>query len=232
MKPTELLKRLMNDANDNPNSLAAKLKQRTRQPQIYRFLEGIAREPRRSTLQPVADHYGVPVDAFYDEAAADRAYQRISLLSKGSQTPTQVIESQHNDDSQVQSIGVSVPLLSSVEAADIHHFFEVYDAEAPGRTHIDTAVPVQRHTFSWRVEGDQMEPDFKHGMYLIIEPDLTPAPGDYVLAKNSSKEVTFKQLQSDGGDWYLKPLNNRYPIKPLGDYVIVGVVRAAELRFR
>jgi SOS-response transcriptional repressor LexA len=53
-----------------------------------------------------------------------------------------------------------------------------------------------------------------------------------VIAKNSDNGTTFKQLVKDGADWYLKPLNERYPIKPLGKNKIVGVVRAVERRFR
>ncbi len=77
-----------------------------------------------------------------------------------------------------------------------------------------------------------MEPEFLAGMVLIVEPDLDPQPGDYVIAKNGDGETTFKQLVKDTGDWYLKPLNPRYPLKPLGENKIIGVVRAVEKRFR
>ena len=72
MEPTELLRLLMAGSGDNPNSLAAKVKQKTRQPQIFKFLEGISKEPRRATLQPIADHYGIPVEAFYDKKLAQK----------------------------------------------------------------------------------------------------------------------------------------------------------------
>lgn len=72
MEPSELLRLLMKKEGDNPNSLAAKVKQKTRQPQIYKFLEGISKEPRRATLQPIADHYGIPVEAFYDKSLAQQ----------------------------------------------------------------------------------------------------------------------------------------------------------------
>lgn len=78
-----------------------------------------------------------------------------------------------------------------------------------------------------------MEPDFKEGMVIIVEPELDPLPNDYVIVKNGSEESTFKQLVKDGSDWYLKPLNDRYPMKPFTtDMRVVGVVRAVERRFR
>jgi len=53
-----------------------------------------------------------------------------------------------------------------------------------------------------------------------------------VIAKNGD-DATFKQLVKDGSDWLLKPLNDRYPIKPLeSPCKIIGVVRSLERRFR
>jgi SOS-response transcriptional repressor LexA len=125
-----------------------------------------------------------------------------------------------------------VPLLSTVQAG---MYTEFVDNLHPGEGEyekIPTTVPVNRYTFALRVTGDSMEPDFTEGMLLVVEPELDPQPGDYVIAKNGSEETTFKQLAKDGGDWYLKPLNSRYPIKSLDGCTIIGVVRAVEKRFR
>lgn len=42
----------MERSGDNPNSLAAKLNKKPSQPQIYKFLEGIANEPPLVATQP------------------------------------------------------------------------------------------------------------------------------------------------------------------------------------
>lgn len=126
-----------------------------------------------------------------------------------------------------------VPLISNVQAGMykelidnlIHPGYGDYEP-------ISTTVPIKRHTFALRVTGDSMEPKFTEGSILIVEPDMEANPGDFVIAKNGSDETTFKQLVKDGADWFLKPLNERYPIKPLGDAVIIGVVRSVEQRLR
>lgn len=126
----------------------------------------------------------------------------------------------------------SVPLLSSVQAGA---FKEVLDSDYPGGdgvVMIPTTMPVNRYTFALRVQGDSMEPKFTEGMLLIVEPELDPQPGDYVIAKNGSEETTFKQLVKDGVDWFLKPLNPRYPIKPLNGNTVIGVVRGVTEQFR
>jgi SOS-response transcriptional repressor LexA len=125
-----------------------------------------------------------------------------------------------------------VPLLSAVQAGSYKLHVDNFHPGDGGEERIATTAPIKRHTFALRVTGDSMEPDFKEGAVLIVEPELEPQPGDFVIAKNSDDETTFKQLIRDGADWYLKPLNDRYPIKPLGKAKIVGVVRAVERRFR
>ena len=59
----------------NPNSLAAATRGKTKQPQIHRFITGASLEPKRSTLEPVAAYFGIPVDAFFDARAADNAWR-------------------------------------------------------------------------------------------------------------------------------------------------------------
>lgn len=81
MNARDLLKFLMSRAGDNPNSLAAKAK--VPQPTLYRFLSGTAKEPRLSTFEPVAKHYGVPVEAFFSEKV--RAEVVSSLSSRDGQ---------------------------------------------------------------------------------------------------------------------------------------------------
>jgi hypothetical protein len=74
MDGPRLLKALMESASPawNSNSLAKRVGMPSRQPQIYRFLNRTLTEPKRDTLRPVAEFFGVPVEAFYDR---DLAYQ-------------------------------------------------------------------------------------------------------------------------------------------------------------
>jgi len=125
-----------------------------------------------------------------------------------------------------------VPILSEVQAGMYKQQIDNHHPGDGGTELISTSVAVNRYTFALRVHGDSMEPEFTEGMVLIVEPELDPLPGDYVIAKNGEEETTFKQLIKDGADWYLKPLNSRYPIKPLAESSIIGVVRAVEKRYR
>lgn len=126
----------------------------------------------------------------------------------------------------------AVPVLTEVQAG---MYKEFVDNSHPGDGTLEsvaTSVKVNQHTFALRVIGDSMEPRFVAGTILIVEPELDPLPGDFVIAKNGGEETTFKQLIRDAGIWYLKALNARYPIRELGNSVIIGVVRAAQQSLR
>lgn len=118
-----------------------------------------------------------------------------------------------------------VPLISWVQAGD---YQQVIDNLEPGDTEewISTTVPIRKHTYALRVVGDSMEPRFPEGSIIIVEPTLRAEPGHFVIVRNGDHEATFKQLIRDGGDWFLKPLNPRYPVKPMPrGAVVCGVVR-------
>lgn len=123
-----------------------------------------------------------------------------------------------------------VPVINWVKAGEFTECIDNYLSDED-QEWIGITTKPQAHTFALQVKGDSMEPLFVEGMLIIIEPGLEAIPGDYIIAMNG-KEATFKQFIKDGADYYLKPLNDRYPIKPLGDSQIIGVVREAVIKFR
>lgn len=74
-------------------------------------------------------------------------------------------------------------------------------------------------TFALKVKGKSMEPEFVEGDVIIVDPELPPGPGDYVVAKNGSDEATFKKYRArgvndDGEDVFeLVPLNEDYAVR-------------------
>ena len=132
------------------------------------------------------------------------------------------------------AVRAEVPLVSADEAGN----YTVIDNFRPDNRpeKVSVSVPIKRHTYALRVHGDSMVSDvsdsFPDGSIVIVEPEMRAEPGDYVIATNALNEITFKQLVKDGGDFYLRPLNSRYPIKPLGSSRVIGVVREFTKRFR
>lgn len=110
-----------------------------------------------------------------------------------------------------------VPVISSVQAG---LWREAVDSYAPGAGHDYVVVQADlgSHTFALKVRGDSMEPEFKEGDTIIIDPDIKPTPGDYVVARNEDQEATFKKYRPRGRNAQgidvieLVPLNEDYPI--------------------
>ena len=77
MEPRQLLQWLLNAHNLRATELAKRLRESgkyekpTTQPQISKFLNGVALEPKRETLAPVADYFKIPLESMYDSALAD-----------------------------------------------------------------------------------------------------------------------------------------------------------------
>lgn len=78
MKTRDLLKELLHRSGMRPARLAEQLEDKgVSQSQLSRFLSGETKEPRRHKIEPVADYFGVSVDAFFDEAQAEELLRQI-----------------------------------------------------------------------------------------------------------------------------------------------------------
>lgn len=77
----------MDAAGENAYAVASSLKKPSLQSYIWKFLNGVAKEPRRASLQPLADRYRVPVEAFYDADLAERIAIERGLIVGRSSTP-------------------------------------------------------------------------------------------------------------------------------------------------
>jgi len=161
-----------------------------------------------------------------------------SLLKPGHGTPVRGICRQPYDlkDEPEPNIAPGppiagrVPLISWVQAGN---WEPVADPYQPGDAEewVLTTRRVGPHAFALRVVGDSMEPEFREGETIIVDPDREAVSGSYVIAKidggpDGNGEATFKRLIRDGGRTYLKPVNNAYPIMDMTgrEFRIVGVV--------
>ncbi|CDG21781.1 Repressor protein CI [Xenorhabdus poinarii G6] len=99
----------------------------------------------------------------------------------------------------------------------------------------ESTIECSQRAFWLEVKGNSMvSPNglsIPQGMIILVDPEVKPAPNNLVVAKlDGEKELTFKQLITEGYDKYLKPLNPQYNMIPVNDHVqIVGVVMEAKV---
>jgi SOS-response transcriptional repressor LexA len=141
-------------------------------------------------------------------------------LASGATTvvqPIQKVTYDSNVSDVSQSGGTRIPIISAVQAG---MWREIVDSFQAGDAHdwLTTDQRVSSYSFALEITGDSMEPEFYAGDRVIIDPDLKPQPGDFVVAKNGKEEATFKKFRPRGVDasgaeiFELVPLNDDYPI--------------------
>lgn len=94
--------------------------------------------------------------------------------------------------------------------------------------------------FYLEIEGDSMLPEFRPGDRVLIDPEVQPRPGDFVAARNTKQEATFKKYRVRGiGDngqevFELVPLNDDYPILRSDEQhlTVVGTMLEHRRKFR
>lgn len=132
-----------------------------------------------------------------------------------------------------------IPLISWVRAGQ---WGEVHDPFHPGEA--DDWIDVydtlpSDNAFALRVTGDSMTspspdgPSFPDGTIIIVDPSRQAGAGDYVIAKDVvTQAATFKKLMTDGGRWFLKPLNPSYPNIEIDDPAMRVIGKVIESVFR
>lgn len=118
-------------------------------------------------------------------------------------------------DSALHNNRCSIPIISWVQAGawrEIVDNFPVGGADDYIMAHKQHGP----HTFACRIVGNSMEPEFREHDVVVIDPDVQPNPGDYVVARNTENAATFKKYRPrgivDGREVFeLIPLNEDYP---------------------
>ena len=82
--------------------------------------------------------------------------------------------------------------------------------------------------YGLKVSQSCMEPEFREGDIIVIDPSAQPENGDFVIVRdNESDHATFKQLKKYGDKIILHPLNPKYKDIELEEserYEIIGKV--------
>jgi SOS-response transcriptional repressor LexA len=109
-----------------------------------------------------------------------------------------------------------IPIISYVQAGMMTEAFDPF-VMGDGFETITTDLNLSGSAFGLIIKGTSMEPEFKAGDKVIIDPAVSPQPGDFVVAKNTDEEATFKKYRPRGtnerGDmeFELVPLNDDFP---------------------
>ena len=89
-------------------------------------------------------------------------------------------------------------------------------------------IPCGPNTFALRVPGQSMEPRFRTGDYIFVDPDAVEHSGGFIIVRRpQAKAATFRQLIEEDDRRYLKALNPEWPdriVQAEDDDAVYGVV--------
>lgn len=135
---------------------------------------------------------------------------------------------------RIPGLGALVPLLDHKQAC---HPTEHIDAiKTDDEHHTITFVPLSselsahlsEYAFALKVVDDSMHPEMRVNDILIVDPSLSPEPGDYVVVKISAKpEVIicqYKKLSYTSSEFELRTLNDNWPNIAVNESIKVAIV--------
>lgn len=136
--------------------------------------------------------------------------------------------------------GRPIPVISAVQAGALKDMETPYAPGAGFAVEYVDDENLSRWAFSLELDGLSMMPDFRPGDRVIIDPELAPNPGDYVVAKNGGDQATFKKYRPRGMDangnmvFELVPLNDDFPTlrSDIEHLCVIGVMVEHRKRYR
>lgn len=150
--------------------------------------------------------------------------------------------SEQGFDSNAKPVTVGMrayPVISKIQAGKVKEITCPYE---PGDGYAvafgdDDASP---WAFFFEIEGESMQPEFQEGDLVLIDPEVWPRPGDFVAARNTKQEATFKKyrvrgITETGAEVFeLVPLNPDYPVMRSDEHhlVVIGTMLEHRRKFR
>lgn len=78
--------------------------------------------------------------------------------------------------------------------------------------------------YALQVLGDSMEPEFRDGAVIIVDPNLPPFPGAYIVCDHDGETIFRRYMERDGRR-FLVALNERYAeVEINASFMMRGVV--------
>ncbi|HEY4133684.1 MAG TPA: S24 family peptidase [Alphaproteobacteria bacterium] len=107
-----------------------------------------------------------------------------------------------------------IPVIDYVRAGLWDAVADPY-AQGGSLDEIASDLELSPRAFALVVRGESMDPEFRDGDKIIIDPEVTPQPGDFVVAKlERDDEATFKKYRPRGLDKEGAPIIELVPINP------------------
>lgn len=122
-----------------------------------------------------------------------------------------------------------VPLISWVQAGD---WCDANDPYPPGEAEdwLTCPIPHSEKAYCLRVAGDSMEPEYKDGEIILVDPAIEARHNDDVIVRTEDGKATFKRLSETPDGTFLLALNPDWLPRRLilpSNSIICGTITAS-----
>lgn len=196
-----------------------------KQPSVNRWVNGVGSAIRAEAAAAICRHFSLSLDWL--------------ICGRGNPHDANAPAQEATNVEPVRSHMKRIPVLSYVQAGAPTGVGQIQARENAFESGdfiwVDEELPDE--CFALKVTGSSMEPDFCEKDVIVIDPTISPNPGDFVVATRLSKktdevETTFKKYRPRGYDAYgneifeLIPLNVDYPTYNSGieELKVIGVL--------
>lgn len=164
----------------------SELARQTELPQttINRLLLGITVDPRTNTLLPIAKYFGVSIDYLLGQ-------------DHGSEQRIPGTRNQNNPNTWRH-----IPIIEWQDVLSWNFKMKNYTPSSHSNW-ITTENDVSSTSFALKTSSF-MEPRFKKGSIIIVDPDFNMKDGNYIIISIANSEPTVRKIIKDGSDIYLK----------------------------
>ena len=206
--PTKILMTNLNHFAEKYSIHEAELARQTGipQPTLHKIMTGKTTDPRISTIQTLADYFGVTLDALYAE------------------TPL-------NDNRSARK-GKPIPIITWSQCTHYQKALKTLSSTQWLQWVVVDDGKHQNALFALKSKAT-CEPHFPRGTIFIIDTKITPHDGDFVVAYfPSTTECTLRELSVDGKTELLLPLNHHAKPDKLSKSIrIIGTVTESRFSF-
>lgn len=210
MDGPQFLQALLDLRGLNPNSMAKKAGNHALQSTVARFLGG--NQSRRSTMQPVADFFGVDVGGFYDPDKAVMELRRLGAMEgpmhEGAGEAALTIRAPGLTPAPAPGApAITVPLLANAGSmgpgTEIQHDDVLVGHIALSEQWVARRLQPSSHGALRFIHayGDSMAPTFEDGDVLLVDTgmrDPRAIDGVYVMAANDRVYIKRVRQRMDG----------------------------------
>lgn len=129
------------------------------------------------------------------------------------------------DSAQARIIPKSIPIISYQQALKLQRTIDEFNQQKLESSSNFDRVPLGKNlsdisdnAFALVVEDESMSPEFSPGDVLIADPNISPTPGNYVIAHIQSEEkALFRKYRQTTDGCELLPLNPNWAPASLAD---------------